>query len=245
MFAMKKFVFLFAILCGALISVAQKQVINDANAEARKLTGSFNTIKVSNGIDLYISQGETESIAVSASNTEYRNKIKISVESGVLKIWYEDESKFWKNGSNRKLKAYISFKNLTKLTAGGASDVILNGDIRSDELTLSFSGASDFKGGAVFANELVVNISGASDVDINGGKVTTLKVDASGASDFSGFGLITDNCSADASGASDIKVTVNNELNARASGASGIHYKGSGKIQNLKTSGASSVNRRS
>jgi hypothetical protein len=69
-------------------------------------------------------------------------------------------------------------------------------------------------------------------------------VDANGASDFKGFDLQADNCDVEASGASDIKVTVNKELNARASGASGVHYKGDGVIRDLRTSGASNVSRR-
>lgn len=241
---MKKILLLVVFAAGALITSAQKQVINDANAESRSLGGSFNAIKVSHAIDLYIVQGETESLAVSASTVENRNKIKTQIEGGVLKIWFDADHNWLRNNNNRKLKAYISFKTLNKLTASGASDVYADGDIRSNELELNFSGASDYKGGSIFANQLVVDISGASDVNLKGGKVTTLKVEASGASDFNGFGLETDNCSADASGASDIKVTVNNELNVRATGASGVQYKGSGKIQNLKTSGASGVHRK-
>jgi hypothetical protein len=237
--------FVFLVLMISALSVsAQRKIINDPNAEARTLNASFSAIKVSNAIDLYISQDATEGIAVSAARAEYRDKIKTVVEDGVLKIWYDDELKLWKGSGNRKLKAYVSFKNLQKLTASGASDVYLDGEIRVNELTINFSGASDFKGGSVFANELTVNISGASDVTIKGGKVTNLKIDANGASDFNGYDLAADNCSAEASGASDIKVTVNNELNARASGASGIHYKGEGRIRDLKSSGASSVNRR-
>jgi hypothetical protein len=237
------FVFLVMLISSFSVS-AQRKIINDPNAEVRTLNASFSAIKVSHAIDLYISQDATEGIAVSAAKAEYRNKIRTVVEDGVLKIWYDDELKLWKGSGNRKLKAYVSFKNLQKLTASGASDVYLDGEIRVNELTINFSGASDFKGGSVFANELTVNISGASDVTIKGGRVTNLKIDANGASDFNGYDLAADNCSAEASGASDIKVTVNNELNARASGASGIHYKGEGRIRDLKSSGASSVNRR-
>ena len=242
---MKKIVSLSVLLFATLFVLAQQKEINDANAELRKLNGSFHAIKVSHSIDLYLTQGNEEAVAVSASNVEYRNRIKTTIENGVLKIWYDDNSKWWKNGNNRKMKAYISFKNLDMLHASGASDVYVSGEIKSNELELDFSGASDFKGGSIVANTLTVEISGASDVSVTGGKVTNLKVDASGASEFKGEDLITDNCYAEASGASDISVTVNVELNARASGASGIRYKGEGKIKDFKSSGASSVSRKS
>lgn len=227
-----------------LVAVAQKPIYNDPNAEVRTVSSSFHAIKVSNAIDLFLQQGDTEGIAISAVNHEDRNKIKTTIENGVLKIWYDNDGKWWKSNGNKKLKAYVSFKNLNKLSASGACDVKVNGGIKTNELEMNFSGASDFAG-EINANQLVVDISGASDIKVLGGKVTNLKILASGASDFMGYDFIADNCSADASGASDIKVTVNIELNAHASGASGIYYKGEGKIRNLKSSGASSVSRKS
>ncbi|MFM9911489.1 MAG: head GIN domain-containing protein [Chitinophagaceae bacterium] len=241
---MKKNLLLILLLFPVISLLAQKSIYNDPNAEVRKLSGSFQAIKVSNAIDVYLSQGEEEAIAVSAINEEQRNRIKLAVEEGVLKIWFDNKDNWWKNNGNRKLKVYVSFKNLIKLTASGASDVKTNGGIKLNELDLNFSGASDFDG-EITANELNVDISGASDVKIKKGKVTNLKIRASGASEFTGYDLIADNCTADASGASDIKITVNIELNARASGASGIYYKGEGKIRDLKSNGASTVSRRS
>lgn len=219
--------------------MAQKQVINDENAQPRTI-GSFHAIRVSNAIDLYLSQSDEEALAVSAIKPEFRDRIKTVVEDGVLKISYDDDAKWWKG--NKKLKVYVSFKNIDRLHASGASDVVVSGTIKANELAIYMGGASDFKG-AVEANLLDVTLSGASDAVIQG-KVTVLKVDANGASDFKGYDLQADNCSVEASGASDIKVTVNKELNARASGASGIHYKGEGVIRDLKTSGASNVSRR-
>ncbi|MBO9564219.1 MAG: DUF2807 domain-containing protein [Niastella sp.] len=219
--------------------MAQKQVIKDENAAPRTV-GSFHAIRVSNAIDLFLSQSDEEALAVSAVKPEFRDRIKTVVEEGVLKISYDEDGKWWKG--NKKLRVYVSFKTLDKLTAVGASDVVVDGTLKADHLALSMGGASDFKG-KIEANSLDVNLSGASDAVVEG-KVSTLTVDANGASDFKGFDLVADNCSVEATGASDIKITVNKELNARASGASGVHYKGDGVIRDLKTSGASNVSRR-
>ena len=237
---MKKLLFsLLSLLC-VYASVGQK-VINDPNVEVRNLSG-FNAIKVSNAIDLFISQSNEETVAVSAINTEYRDKIKTTVENGVLKIWFDDEKKFWRNTGNKKLKAYVSFKTIDKITASGACDVSVSGIIKLNNLNLNLSGASDFKG-EVQLNALNASISGASDIQIKG-TVVNLNVDASGASDFKGYDLQTENCKADVSGASGVQITVNKELNAEASGASSVYYKGNGVIRNLKTGGASSVSRK-
>ena len=236
---MKKF-FLLLIAVGFMMGL-QAQTINDANAQVRNVKG-FHAIHVSNAIDLYLSQSNEEAVAVSANEVKYRDKIVTVVENGVLKIYLEKDSwKFFSNG-NKKLKAYVSFKALDALHASGASDVQVNGVIKADRLDLKLSGASDFKG-AIEVNTLDIDQSGASDAEVKG-SATTIKAEASGASELKGYDLRTENCSARASGASDIKITCNKELNAHASGASGIYYRGTAVIREIRSSGASSVSKK-
>jgi len=234
---MKKFLSVLVIAIVALS--AQAQQINDPNVEVRALKG-FNSIKISNAIDLYLSQGE-EAVAVSADKAAWRDHIKTAVEGGVLKIWYENTGDGFKMG-NRKLKAYVSVKTLVSLQASGASDVVVAGKLTGGDVKIEMNGASDFKGSVDFRS-LDLKLNGASDANITG-TVTNLKVDANGASDLKGYELETDNCTAEASGASDIKITVNKELSAKASGASGVYYKGSGVIRDIKSSGASSISKK-
>lgn len=225
-------------------SLFSQKTINDPNAEVRQLSG-FHAIKISNAFDVYITQGNEEAVAVSASTAEYRNNIKTSVENGTLIIRFDNEKKFWKgwNGDKVKLKTYISVKKLDKLSVSGACDVFMEEGISADDLMISFSGASDLKG-KINAKNLVVDINGASDITL-AGTVADLKVEASGASDFKGFELVTNYCEAKASGASSVSITVNKELSANASGASDVRFKGEGLIRDIKTSGASSVSRKS
>ncbi|MEO6549209.1 MAG: head GIN domain-containing protein [Ferruginibacter sp.] len=216
---------------------AQKTIIEDANAEVRKVNGSFNSIVISGGIDLYLSQFESESVAVSASTEQYRQDIKTVVENNILNIFYDGGRK-WSSG-NKKMKAYVSFKTLEKLHASGACDVKVAGVINVPMLILDMNGASEFNG-AINVNTLTMELSGASDVKISG-TAGTVSIETSGASDVKGYDLVAEICNAKASGASDINITVNKEINARASGASDIYYKGNAVIKDLHSSGASSV----
>jgi hypothetical protein len=240
---MNKFIVLIVVSFLSLSLFAQKVTVNDANAQVRQVSG-FSGIKVSSAIDLYLSQDDVEAVAVSAAKIEDRDKIRTEVENGVLKIWFDNKKNFWHNTGNKRLKAYVSFKTLNKLSASGACDVVVNGAINSPgaDFVMDFSGASDFKG-EINARTMNVDLSGASDIDIKG-KVERLEIEASGASSFNGYGFHTDNCSAHASGASGIKVTVNKELSGKASGASGIYFEGEGMMRDTKTSGASSISRK-
>lgn len=227
---------LFSLLVTGFITTASAQkTINDANAQKRNVAG-FHAIEVSGGIDLFLSQGE-EAVAVSASQTEYRDKIITEVKDGVLKIWYD-----WKHSSNfdwknRKMKAYVSFKNIDRLEGSGGSDISIEGLVKVAKLDMEISGGSDFDG-KIEAGELKIQASGGSDVNISG-KADRLSIDASGGSDFKGYDLASDICNVEASGGSDVHVTVNKELSANASGGSDVYYKGTGLIRDLKTSGSS------
>lgn len=233
----KLFVFILA-AAFSMPGIAQK-VINDNNAEKRSV-GSFHGIEVSGGIDLYLSQGE-ESVAVSASEVKFRDRIRTEVKDGILKIWFEykENSNIRIEWGNRKMKAYVSFKTIDKLRGSGGSDISVEGSIDAKSLSLEVSGGSDFVGKVVSA-DLQVEASGGSDVHISG-RADKLTIDASGGSDFKGYDLVSDICTLDASGGSDVYITVNKELNADASGGSDVYYKGSGVIRDLKSGSSSSI----
>ena len=234
---MKKIIVFLAACCFVLISHAQNDVVVDPNASVRTVAGEFVAIKVSGGIDLYLSQSDKIAVAVSAANENYKEGIKTVVEDGTLKIFYDGE-KGW-NRKDRKMRVYVSFSDLKKIDGSGACDVVVSGSITAAELELHLSGACDFKGN-VKVGTLNIDLSGASDAKISG-TANTANVKSSGASDLKAFELVTDVCNANISGASDVHITVNGELTASASGASDIKYRGNCVIKEKQSSGASSI----
>lgn len=236
---MKKFILSLLTIC--IVGAAHSQaVFHDKDAELRQV-GDFEGVDVSSAIELQLSQGNENSVAVSAPGDANRAGIKTEVRRGILHIWYENKN--WFKGNGRKIRAYVSAKTFKLVAASGACDVTVNGELKSDELAIKLSGASDFKG-SVRTSNLKIDLSGASDVVIKG-TTGNLSIDASGASHFKGYDLAAENCRVDASGATDIKVTVNKVLNAEASGATNIDYMGTGMIGEIRTSGASNVRKRS
>ncbi len=230
-------------LLGELLALngrAQQTIVHDANAELQPVKG-YHGIEVSNAIDLYLTQGDQETVAVSAKDIKWRDRIRTEVVGGILKIRLD--TKGWSVGDN-KLKAYVSFTTLDLISASGASDVYVDGVIAGDKLSLSLSGASDFKG-AVRVNELQLEQSGASDAHITGMVSGLASIRSSGASDVKGYDLVTQDCTIHASGASDIQITVNKQLTADASGASSIYYKGEAVVRESHSSGASNVSKKS
>jgi hypothetical protein len=232
---MKK-ISILSVLAAFVLTAGAQKTINDPNAEVRSV-GSFHAIRVSSGIDLYLSQGD-EAVAVSAKDAATTKQIKVEVEDGVLKIGFDWKDRIVFN-SGKQLKAYVSYKTLDMLSASGGSDVLVDGTIKASNLNLNLSGGSDFKG-RIDAQTLRIDASGGSDVTISG-STGTAKIDASGGSDVHGYELVADSCVADASGGSDIHVTVNKDLRAEASGGSDVYYKGNATSINVNKSGGGSV----
>ena len=101
--------FLSLLLVGGLItsSFAQK-TISDANVQKRNVSG-FHGIEVSTGIELTLTKGSSEEVAVSASEIEFRDKIVTEVVNGILKIRYETKTgAINRKNENKKL---LNLKN--------------------------------------------------------------------------------------------------------------------------------------
>src|SRR5688500_17340256 len=201
---MKKILLPFLLLIAFGTAGLAQKTINDPNAEVREAK-NFQAIELSNAFDVYLTQSNEESVAVSASELKYRENIKVEVKGGVLIIRYDNKGK-WNTG-NKKLKAYISFKQLNKLNVSGACDVYIVDDWKADNLKLDLSGASNLKG-KMTAQKLMIDLSGASDLELTG-TVGQLNIEASGASDFKGYDLYVEYCDAIASGDSAIKINDN------------------------------------
>jgi hypothetical protein len=233
---MKKIILLASVLIS--FGLQAQKTVHDANAVTRNARG-FHAIEISDGIDLYLSQGNEEAVAVSAASNEYRDKIRVEVENGVLKIYYERQSNWGLsiNWGNRKLKAYVSVKGLDRLRASGGADVYIDNELSASQLSMELSGGSDFRG-KINSQDLRLSASGGSDAYLSG-HAEKLKIDASGGSDIHGYEMVTNFCTVETSGGSDVHITVNKELRGSASGGSDIYYKGSASSNSNKSGGSS------
>ena len=141
---MKKISMLYSVLLVSISLFAQKQ-FNDPNVQARPVK-NFHAIKVSNGIELLLTQGNSETVAVSADEVEHRDKIITEVDNGVLKIYYDQNFVKQLRGRDKKLRAYVSFINLNEIDASSGSNVKVEGVIKSGKLKMDASSGAVFKG---------------------------------------------------------------------------------------------------
>lgn len=221
------------------ILFAQK-TFNDANAEKRNV-GSFHGVEVATGIRLVLIQGNTEEVAVSASTTEYRDKIVTKVENGVLRIHYDYDLTINRKKEKKELKAYVSYKNLDFLEANTGAEVEIEGILKSPSLKMKANTGAVINGD-INITELDVNQHTGSVITISG-ESGKLEVEGSTGSIFRGTDLKTADCNATASTGAGIYITVQKELNVKANTGGYIKYKGDAGIRDIKTNTGGSVSR--
>lgn len=211
---------------------AQDKVISDANAEKRAIS-SFHAVKVSDGIILTLKQGNEEAVAVSASETKYRDRIKTEVVNGVLKIYYDINLLKDLKNDNKQLKAYVSFKSLDRIDASSGSKSKVESTLTAPDFHLNVSSGAKFEG-AVDATSINANLSSGGKCTLSG-KAEKLEVDANSGGHFYGYDLVINKCDANANSGGQIEITVEKELSANAHSGGGILYKGQGTTINIST----------
>ena len=237
---MKNNILLLMLLLPAVMAFSQneKNIVFDANAQVRKIS-AFRKVEVSGAIDLFLSQGNEEAVAVSAADDDVLQKIRTEVRDNVLFIYLDTRGFSWKGWTNNKVKAYVTLKNLNHIEGSGACNIKTTGKLKLSDLKIELSGASDFTGDVAVSN-MDISLNGASECKLSGTAINA-NINCTGASSFKAYEFETDYCKVGVSGAASVRVTINKELKARASGASSISYKGEGLITDISSSGASSV----
>lgn len=192
---------------------------------------AFKKIVVTGAATIYFTQSDTVSMKVVANESEIDN-IYTTVTDSILYVKVKGVFK-------QDYKIYITSNNITQLTASGVSKIISTNCINSDSLSLDASGASEMEL-TVATKKLDVFLTGASQINVSG-NTQSLQSNLNGASTLKTYKLNSMNTSVKASGASNAKVFASEKINANATGASSVKFKGEPKEVSAEASSSSSI----
>lgn len=187
-------------------------------SENRTIDQSFDQIKASRGLDVFLTQNDTESLTVQADENLH-DLIITKVENNILKISTKGNI-----GHSEAKKVMVGFKNISKISASSGSNVYSTNTILTDNLNLEATSGADMDL-EITVNNLYCEASSGSDLNIKG-TAENLVVKASSGSDINAGNLSTLTTNATSSSGSDIVVNVSNELIAKAESGSDITYLG-------------------
>ncbi len=234
---MKKFKnVLFYLLFTMLIGLNTAAIAAGENIQNRNLK-NFNAIKVSAGIELYLSMSDEESVKVEADK-DIIDDIKTEVKDGVLHIYVKQKNWFFRGG-NKTMKAYVMVKELQRIDASSGSHVKSENILKGQQLDLNTSSGSQLDLDLVYKNVELDASSGA--VARLSGKSKTLVTVASSGSNINTHDLESAICKAKVSSGADIVISVSDELYADASSGGHIHYFGSPSVKDTNESSGGGI----
>lgn len=202
-------------------------------SENRSAKAAFTKIKVSTGLDLYITQGSSNKITVEADEN-LLDLIITEIKDGVLVIY--SEKNIWKAKAK---KVYVTIENLEKLTATSGADVYAKETINAENIEISATSGADIRI-ALNATSVETNCTSGSDIEISGRSENHISKATSGAS-IDGYDLQSKNVIVKATSGADINVYASESIDAKATSGGDIDYKGNPKTVNKKSSSGGSI----
>jgi len=216
------------------------QLSHTITTETKAITG-FDKIDISEDFEVFIRFSNDEEKIEIKANENLHALIQVEKIGTTLKIYTKSYSTSFndRNSADEKLVAYITAKNLNEIK--GDEDVIikLEDKLNTDKLTIYLDEDSILKG-HLDVETLKVNLDEDSLLDISG-TANKMVIAANEDSMIKSFDFIVANLDIDLRGESEAKLTVNGDINLRASGESIFHYQGDGNFIRKRVRGESEV----
>jgi hypothetical protein len=229
------------LFAGIAVTAFAQKTFNDPNAVKRSVSG-FHGVAVSGSIDLFLTQGTEETVAISANDPKWVDKVKTEVRDGTLHIYTEYKNKNVDLSFNsKKIRAYVSVKSIDYLSSAGSGKVHIEGTLKTDKLKINISGSGNMKGD-LSVNDFTVSLAGSANADYSG-KAEKSDFHISGSGNIGTYDLTSAFCEVSISGSGNVRTTVTKELSAHISGSGNVSIKGDGMIRDYTSSGSGKFKR--
>lgn len=208
---------------------AQKESGNENVVGLEREVPFFNAITIDGMLEVYLSQGDAQKVVVEIDEN-LQDNVRAVVKGETLSFEVEKLKK------PTEFEIHITVTELKKLIVSGAAEVEGEGNIRSDDLKIHASGASEIEL-ELDVKMLNLDLSGASDMELKG-FANQVSAKTSGASDLSAAELSCKRASIKSGGASSVTIKVEDEVDGNSSGASELKILGDPKVKTITEEGA-------
>lgn len=197
----------------------------------------FNSISVDYPAQVFISQGDKESLKIEAEDNVLPG-LKTEVHNNTLQIFYRTTDNKHVNAT-KLVKITLVVKDLSNVDFSSAGELNVDG-LKTDNLNISLTGAGNLKVNDLTARQFAVDLSGAGSMTASG-IADNLDMNISGFGSFNGKELQSQSANVTLSGAGSATVRADKTLNAEISGAGSVNYYGAANVTK-QISGIGNVN---
>ncbi|PIV18947.1 MAG: DUF2807 domain-containing protein [Flavobacteriales bacterium CG03_land_8_20_14_0_80_35_15] len=190
--------------------------------EPRSIRQEFKALSVSQGIDVYLTTNQSNSVKVEADDN-ILDLIKTEVQNGTLKIYLSKQ--VW---HSKARKVYVSAPIIEEILVSSGASVKLENTLIVDKLMLKASSGSEIEV-HVGVSDLYCEASSGADITLIG-TAKNLDVEASSGSSVKADDLKTYDTNAKATSGATVNVNATNTIQIKKGSGGSVNYKGSPKI---------------
>lgn len=226
-----------------LVSCGKSQIVENFSPSQKTtenidVTADFDKIRVSQNIEVELTQGATKSFEIFASD-DARQNLEIEVEDGQLSIGFKNNILF---RNNSKVKISITTPIINNLTASSSGKIVGMNTIKSKNLELKSSSGSEIEI-STQADQLILTASSGSTIEVRGvANMVTAK--SSSGSSIETDALSVKTAIARSSSGSSVELGITESLDATSSSGSSITFKGNPQIIQQKATSGSSISKK-
>ena len=204
-------------------------------SEEREI-GNFSAIRASNGLNVYLKQGDKESLKI-RTDENLMDNIVTHVKGNVLILKVSESIK-----RPTKLDVYVTLVDINKLNISSGADVFSDEDLYLENIDITVSSGADAKLNLT-AKSVSCSVSSGADAVLMG-TTDYFSGSASSGSDLKAKELKAKECKAKASSGGDVSVYASESITAKASSGGDVDYYGEPTKINVSSSSGGDVNRR-
>jgi hypothetical protein len=232
---MKQLVHSLGLMCWLLAtSPAQAQ-----SAESRTYTpGAFDSVVISGSATVRFTQGEADQVTVEGDESVQKS-VSLRVDGNRLVISTSGSWKFW---ALRQTQIQLTARTLRGLHISGSASFSAPQQIKTEQLSVSISGAGAVSIEQLHAQALKFSISGSGEGSL-AGQARTMAVAISGRGKFNGEQLASESASVAISGFGDVALWATEELSIAVGGFGTVEYWGSPRVKRA-ISGSADIRQR-
>jgi hypothetical protein len=204
--------------------------------EQVRQVGEFDQIKVTRGMNVYITQGSPAKVVVIA-DSNLLEVIETEVRGGVLEVTTKENIRWAK-----EKKVMVTVEKLSGVETNSGANAWSKSQITSDNLKLEASSGSNLTM-EVNAKSLSAECSSGANIHLSG-TAKEAELDASSGANLKGQDLKADECHIGASSGGNSSATVMVKLNANASSGGNVDYYGEPTSTNVNSSSGGNIHHR-
>lgn len=207
--------------------------------ETKNVTiNNFTGVSVSVGINLFLTQGSTESAKIVAKE-EVIDEVIVEQNGDQVRVHWKENKNQTAKSKSKTAKVYITYKTLTSMSASTGSSIVTENNLKTDKMQAKVSTGASINA-KIDCSSLELSTSTGANASFSG-TATNMDLKSSTGSNIDALNLVSAYAKVKVSTGANAKVNVTKGLETITSTGGNIRYRGNAAVTSSKKSNVSHI----